>query len=136
MTEHTLSLELRYLLYTCLWMLVIWVPYILAQVIGSRGKAFTYPDEGVNMPVWCERWKKAHYNLVENIVPFAASVIAAEFIGLHTSTTAACAVIYFWARVAHPFAQALRIPLTRTAVYFVGWAATIMYLFAILKTAI
>jgi uncharacterized MAPEG superfamily protein len=127
-----LSVELRYLLYVGILLAVMWVPYILAQ-IGQLGLLTTlsYAKEG-EMPVWAARLKRAHYNLVENVPLFAIAVIAGEFRGIHTATTAACAMIFFWARVAYPVAAVAQVWGTRTAAFTVAWLAAIVYLFVVL----
>jgi uncharacterized MAPEG superfamily protein len=84
------------------------------------------------MPGWAARLKRAHYNLVENIPLFAVAVLAGEFGNIHTTTTAACAMIFFWARVAHPVATVSNTRGTRTAAFAVGWAAVVVYLFVVL----
>lgn len=133
--EHALSTELRYLLYTAFLMVVLWVPYILAELnVTGVVKALSYPDERT-LPAWAERLKKAHYNLVENIGPFAIAVLAGEWLGVHTGVTALCAIVFFWARVAHPIAQVVRIWGTRTLSFAVGLAATAVYLYEILSQA-
>jgi len=133
--EHELSTELRYLIYTAILMLVLWIPYIVAELkMTGIGKALSYPDERT-LPRWGQRLKQAHYNLVENVGPFAIAVLAGEWLGIHTPLTAACAMIYFWARVAHPITQVVRIWGTRTAAFAVGVGATLVYLIAILLEA-
>ena len=108
--EHALSTELRYLIYSGILMLVLWIPYILAELnVTGIAKALGYPDER-SLPDWGKRLKSAHYNLVENIVPFAIAVGAGELLNVHNGTTAACAAIFFWARVLHPIAQVTPIP--------------------------
>jgi len=130
--QHELSTELRYLIYTAILMLVLWIPYILAELkMTGIGKALSYPDERT-LPEWGQRLKQSHYNLVENFAPFAVAVLAAEWLGIHTALTAACAMIFFWARVAHPIAQVVRIWGTRTTAFAVGLGATLVYLVAIL----
>ena len=129
---RALSLELRHLIYTALLLAVIWVPYILAH-IAQVGPvvAFSYPER-VEMPDWAARLKRAHYNLVENIPLFAIAVIAGEFRGIHTGVTAACAMVFFWARVVHPVAVVFNVFGTRTAVFTIGWWAVVVYLFVVL----
>ena len=128
-----LSIELRYLIYASLWLAILWIPYILAH-LSSVGvvRALSYSDGVLEMPVWAQRLKKAHYNLVENIVPFAVAVGSGEILGIHTETTAACALVFLLARIAHPFAQVFAIWGTRTAAFAVGWLAVVIYLLAIL----
>jgi uncharacterized MAPEG superfamily protein len=129
---RALSLELRYLIYTAILMAVFWIPYIVAhsKQIGAA-LSLSYPDT-TDMPVWAARLKRAHYNLVENIPLFAIAVMAGEFRGIHTGVTAACAMIFFWARVAHPIAVLSHIRGSRTAVFTVGWIAVLVYLFDVL----
>lgn len=133
--EQALSLELRYLIYTAILTLVMWVPYILAEM-GTTGlaRAMSYPDER-SLPPWARRLKAAHYNLVENIAPFAIAVLAGEWLDVHTAVTAACATAFFWARVAHPFAQVTRISGARTATFAVGLGASLVYLIEILMVS-
>jgi uncharacterized MAPEG superfamily protein len=133
--QHELSTELRYLIYTAILMLVLWIPYIIAELkMTGIGKALSYPDERT-LPRWGQRLKRAHYNLVENIGPFAVAVLAGEWLGIHTPLTAACAMIFFWARLAHPIMQVTRIWGTRTATFAVGVGATLVYLVTILLAA-
>jgi uncharacterized membrane protein YecN with MAPEG domain len=129
---RALSLELRYLIYVAILMAVIWVPYILAHIaqVGPN-QAFSYPDP-VEMPPWAVLLKRAHYNLVENVPLFAIAVLAGEARNVHTATTAACAAIFFWARLAHPIATVAKIWGTRTAAFAIGWAAVVVYLFVML----
>ena len=130
--DHTISTELRYLIYCGLLMLLLWIPYILAELARTgAGKALSYPDERT-LPLWGQRLKRAHYNLVENIAPFAIAVIAGELLNVHNSLTQACAMAFFWARVAHPIAQVTRIWGTRTLTFAIGHAACLIYLGAIL----
>ena len=133
--QNELSTELRYLIYTAILLLVLWIPYIIAELkMTGMGKALSYPDERT-LPMWAQRLKRAHYNLVENIGPFAVAVLAGEWLGIHTPLTAACAMIFFWARLAHPIMQMARIWGTRTAAFAVGVGATLVYLAAILLEA-
>jgi uncharacterized MAPEG superfamily protein len=127
-----LSVELRYLIYAAILLGIIWVPYILAH-IGQVGlvKALAYNNED-EMPDWAAKLKRAHYNLVENIPLFAVAVLAGEFAGVHTGVTAACAMVFFWARVAHPIAQVAGIWGTRTAAFAIGWLAVVIHLLTVL----
>lgn len=127
-----LSVELRYLVYVAILMALIWVPYIVAHIaqVGFM-QAMRYQDD-TRMPAWAKQLKRAHHNLVENIPLFAVAVMAGEFANVHTATTAACAMIFFWARVAHPIATVSQIPATRTVTFAVGWAAVLVHLCVVL----
>ena len=133
--QPELSSELRYLIYTAILMLVLWIPYIIAELkMTGLGKLLTYPQER-QLPMWGQRLKQAHYNLVENCCPFAIAVLSGEWLGIHTSLTCTCAVIFFWARVAHPIMQVTRIWAMRTAAFAIGMIATLVYLVAIIVEA-
>jgi uncharacterized MAPEG superfamily protein len=129
---RALSTELRYLIYLAFLMAFTWVPYVVAhsrQVGGA--KALSYPDS-CEMPDWAARLKRAHYNLVENIPLFIIAVLAGEFRNIHTATTAACAMIFFWARVAYPVATVAHIWGTRTLTFTIGWIAVLVHLWVVL----
>ena len=127
-----LSIELRYLIYVAILLAVMWVPYIVAHIqqVGLV-KALSYFHED-EMPPWAARLKRAHYNLVENVPLFAIAVLVGELRNVHTAVTAACAMIFFWARVAHPIAQVSQVWGTRTVAFTIGWVAVIVHLFLVL----
>jgi uncharacterized MAPEG superfamily protein len=131
---RALSLELRYLIYVTVLLGLLWIPYILAH-IAQVGPvlALSYPER-TEMPPWAARLKRAHYNLVENFPLFAVAVIAGEFRGIHTAVTAACAMIFFWARVAHPLAAISPVWGARTACFAIAWVAVLVELFVVLTS--
>ena len=52
-------------------------------------------------PAWAERARRAHTNLVENLVVFAALVLAAHVAGKTNDWTALGAQLFFWGRIGH-----------------------------------
>jgi uncharacterized MAPEG superfamily protein len=66
---------------------------------------------------------KAHVNAVENLVVFAALVLAAVAAGVSTPVIASASVVYFWARVVHALAYTFGIPWVRTLAFTVGFLA-------------
>ena len=130
-----LSVELRYLIYVAILLAVIWIPYIVAHVmqVGLQ-RALAYNDDEA-MPPWARLIKRAHYNLVENVPLFVIAVLAGELANVHTATTAACAMVFFWARVVHPFAMVAKIWGLRTVVFTIGWIAVVVHLFVVLTAA-
>ncbi len=128
-----MTLELKMLVYTAALVSVMWLPYILAR-IAQYGvvEALTYRADGKPVAAWAERAKKAHYNAVENLLPFAVLVLAAHVLGIHNGATTLAAMTFFWARVAHFVAYTAGIPLARTLTFAVGWAAMICLLVQIL----
>jgi uncharacterized MAPEG superfamily protein len=103
---------------------VLWLPYIIAH-IGNVGfmPALTYRADDEPLPDWAARAKKSHHNAVENLAPFAALVIVAHLAKEANAATAAAAVTYFWARVAHYVLYIAGVPFGRTLTFAVGWAA-------------
>ena len=121
-----MSTELHYLALTALFTALLWIPYIL-NVIGRNrlSDAVGYPSAPLAMSPWAERLKKAHYNAIENLVPFAALVLVAHATGTTNDATAGAAAVYFWARIVHAVVYALGIPWLRTAAFAVAWGAII-----------
>jgi uncharacterized MAPEG superfamily protein len=68
------------------------------------------------------RAKRAHLNMIENMVLFAALVLIAAVAGKANATTAMGALIFFWARLVHAVVYLLGIPWLRT----VAWAVSVI----------
>jgi hypothetical protein len=60
-----------------------------------------YPENPKPQSAWAQRMMKAHDNAVENLVVFAALVLAAHALGVSDGATATACVVYFWARIVH-----------------------------------
>lgn len=103
---------------------LLWVPYILNEIMvrGVVG-AVGYPDNPKPLAKWAQRLKAAHYNAVENLVVFAALVLIAQAIGMHSAAIAGAAQVYFWARVVHAAAYTFGIPWVRTLAFVVGFGS-------------
>src|SRR5574338_755119 len=69
---------------------------------------------------WAGRAQRAHHNMLENLVLFAALVLVAVAAQKTNSTTLAGAQVFFWARVAYAFVYLIGIPWLRTAVWTVS----------------
>jgi len=69
---------------------------------------------------WAGRAARAHHNMIENLVLFAALVLAAVAAGRTNSTALLGAQIFFWARLAYAVIYVAGIPWLRTAVWFVS----------------
>ena len=121
-----LTTELTYLALVTVLTGLLWVPYIL-NTIAVRGLVNTvgYPADPKTLAPWAARLKRAHANAVENLVVFAALVLAASIANLTNEATALACVVYFWARVAHAVVYALGIPWVRTLAFVVGFAAQV-----------
>ena len=130
-----LSVELRYLAYTALLSLLLWIPYIVSE-IGTRGlsRAVGYPTGFYDdLPAWAQRCHRAHMNLVENLVPFAALVLIAHVAGVASDLTALGARLFFWARIAQTVVHIAGIPWLRTLAFAVGWIGNLLIFWAIMS---
>ena len=116
--------ELLYLVYVTALTGLLWVPYILDR-IATRGllDAVGYPDNPKPQSPWAQRLKRAHANAVENLVVFAALVLAANALGITGGAIATAAIVYFWARVAHAVVYAAGLPWLRTLAFTVAFFA-------------
>ena len=116
--------ELLYLVYVAALTGLLWIPYILDRIAtwGLSG-AVGYPENPPPQSPWARRMMKAHDNAVENLVVFAALVLAAHALGVAGGAVATAAVVYFWARVVHVLAYTFAIPWVRTLAFAVGFFA-------------
>ncbi|MCW5738358.1 MAG: MAPEG family protein [Enhydrobacter sp.] len=72
------------------------------------------------------RARRAHLNMIENLVLFAALVLIAAVAGKANAATATGAAIFFWARLAYAVIYVAGIPWLRTAAWFVSVIGMIM----------
>ena len=69
---------------------------------------------------WAGRAARAHHNMLENLVLFAALVLVAVTAGKTNATTLLGAQIFVWARLAYAAVYLAGIPWLRTAVWGVS----------------
>jgi uncharacterized MAPEG superfamily protein len=69
---------------------------------------------------WAGRARRAHLNMLENLVLFSALVLIAAVAGKANATTAMGAMIFFWARLAYALIYLIGIPWLRTLAWFVS----------------
>lgn len=116
--------ELVYLTWVTALTGLLWVPYILDRVfVWGLTDAVGYPANPKPQSAWATRLMKAHSNGVENLVVFAALVLAAHAAGIGSSATATACAVYFWARVVHVLAYTFAVPWVRTLAFTVGFFA-------------
>ena len=116
--------ELVYLICVTVLTGLLWVPYILDRIaVWGLNDTVGYPANPKPQSAWATRLMKAHSNAVENLVVFAALVLAAHAVGLSNSATAMACVVYFWARVVHVAAYTFAVPWVRTLAFAVGFFA-------------
>jgi uncharacterized MAPEG superfamily protein len=71
------------------------------------------------------RLSRAHANLVESLVAFAAVVLAANAMGISNRWTVAAATLYLAARIVHALAYAAGVTILRSSAFYAGWLATV-----------
>ena len=69
---------------------------------------------------WVGRAQRAHHNMLESLVLFAALVLIAVATNKTNSATLLGAQLFFWARLAYAVVYVAGIPWLRTAVWFVS----------------
>jgi uncharacterized MAPEG superfamily protein len=69
---------------------------------------------------WAGRATRAHRNMLENLVLFAALVLTAIVAGRTNSATLLGAQLFFWARLAYAVIYVAGIPWLRTALWVVS----------------
>ena len=98
---------------------------LLAGVIGAMQQvglpALLGNREGMaEITGWAGRAQRAHRNMVENLVLFAALVLVAVVAGRTNATTLLGAQIFVWARLAYAIIYVIGLPLLRTLSWFVS----------------
>ena len=132
--ETALTIELRLLVYSAFLCLILWMPYILSEImVRGVSRAVGYPTgEYKDLPDWAQRCQRAHLSLLENLAPFAALVLVAHAIDATNAATALGAQLFFWARVVQAVVHIAGIPWIRTVAFLVGWAGNLIIFWQIL----
>ena len=127
---------------TDLWMLV-WTTvlcalmpmiYVSGELLAPGGVEWGLGnrDTSFELPPWAARAKRAHANLVENLVPFAALVLVAHVSGRANEMTALGATIFFFSRLAYALVYTAGITVVRTLILFVGAGGLLLILIQLL----
>ena len=129
-----MSTELTSLVEVSTFTALLWVPYVLNRMV-VRGIPATvgYPNDPEPLARWAQRLRAAHANAVENLVVFAALILAAHALGVSTPVTAAAGPLYLWSRVAHAVTYTFRVPWLRTLAFVGGFAAQMMVAWELLR---
>ena len=119
--NHLITPELHWLVLTLLMTALFWLPYILNRIIetgvwATLGVPKLRPDAA-----WAERLMRAHANAIENLAIFAPLVLAVQFTGINTASTATACMVYLCARLVHMLAYLAAIPVIRTLAFTAGF---------------
>ena len=118
-----MSPELKYLLFS---VVLTFVQVLIAaaaanQVVGLTTLAGNRDDVPV-MTGFAGRAKRAHLNMLENMVLFSALVLIAVVAQKTNAMTALGAMIFFWARLLYAVIYLIGIPWLRT----LAWAVSVI----------
>ena len=110
-----------------LWSVLLAFVQMLVAVQGAMGQVGLMPlfsnREGLpEIKGWGGRAARAHRNMLENLVLFAALVLVLAVSGKSNSTTVLGAQLFFWGRVAYAAIYVAGIAYLRTA----AWAVSII----------
>lgn len=127
-----MNVELKWLCYTALLAASLWMPYVIGvnttEFTGKKELLIRPPDHSKMQP-WVHRSLRAQQNMLEQLLPFAVLVLIGAVAKISTPVTVACAVSFFWLRVAHAIGMVsglARLPL-RPLLYVSGWIVTLVY---------
>lgn len=116
-----MSPDLKYLLFSTI---LAFVQVLVAamganQVVGLNTLAGNREGLG-ELTGWAGRAKRAHLNMIENMVLFTALVLIAVAAGKANAMTAMGAMIFFWGRLAYAVIYVAGIAWLRTLAWFVS----------------
>jgi uncharacterized MAPEG superfamily protein len=133
--------ELFWLLLTATLATSLWIPFVVGvntqpyEGEDSAEDFFVRPPNHNRMVPWVHRAYRAHQNLIEQFVPFAAIVIIGHLLKVSTPVTAWCAAIFFWLRIAHAVGMIsgkARMPL-RPIIFTTGWIVTMVMVWEVMR---
>lgn len=129
-----MSPDLKYLLLSTI---LTFVQVLVAamganQAVGLNTLAGNREGLG-EIPGWAGRAKRAHLNMIENMVLFTALVLIAAAAGKANAMTAMGAMIFFWARLAYAVIYVAGIAWLRTLAWFVSVIGMAMIAWELLK---
>ena len=125
--------ELEVLVWLAGLTIFMWLPYILAHIVNvGLMQALTYRADSEPLSDWAARAKRAHYNAIENLIPFASLVIIANLANVTNEATVSAAIAYFWLRLAHYLAYVSGLPFGRTLTFAGSWLAQLCILYQVL----
>ena len=129
-----MSVELEMLVWVSTLTLFMWVPYVLSAMVNDGPIAsFKWQGDEKQRFIWAERAKRAHYNAIENLIPFAAIVIVAHLAEISNDATAAAATAYFWLRAIHYVFYTVGISYIRTPAFALSWLAQLCIVYQIIS---
>lgn len=90
-----------------------------ATMLGNR-------DDFPTVTGWPARGRRAHRNLIENLLPFAIVVLTAGQLGISNGVTQAGAVLFLAARLAHAASYLAGVGAPRALAFYAGTLGTLL----------
>ena len=75
---------------------------------------------------WAGRARRAHHNMLENLVLFAVLVLVTEITNKNNAMTGLGAQLFFWARVIYAVIYVIGLPWLRTGVWVISMIGLIV----------
>jgi uncharacterized MAPEG superfamily protein len=109
----------------------LWIPFIIGVNLHPPAgvEPFKRGYDRTILPDWVQRADRAHMNLLEAAMPFAAIVLLAHLVGANSAATAWLAVVFLGLRLAHAIGMITgwtQFPL-RPLIFTAGWACVVAY---------
>jgi uncharacterized MAPEG superfamily protein len=125
-----MSLELQFLV----WSVALAFIQMLVAVTGAFLQVGlpTLAGNREKMPEmlgWTGRAERAHRNMLQSLVLFAALVLTAQVAGKLDATTALGAELFFWARLAYAAVYIAGLPWIRTGVWAISVVGLLLIFF-------
>jgi uncharacterized MAPEG superfamily protein len=131
MTPIAMTTDLWCLLALMILAASLWIPFIIGVNMHPPAgvEPFVRTYDRTILPDWVQRADRAHLNLLEAAMPFAAIVLMAHLVGANSATTAWLAVVFLGLRVAHAVGMITglaQFPL-RPLIFTAGWVCVVAY---------
>ncbi|MEM8591806.1 MAG: MAPEG family protein [Pseudomonadota bacterium] len=133
-----MTTELFWLTMTMALAASLWIPFIIRVTTTQAGEAV---DNGLpryaDMGRAAQLANRAHINLVEQGMPFAALVILAHMLEVSSLATGLAAAAFFWLRLAHAGVMLWvdrQIPI-RPIIFTLAWSCSVTFVVEILRLA-
>ena len=125
--------ELFYLLLSVGLCGVLWIPIVIERVlrIGLSETVGNNLDEKM-VPEWAKRLKRAHRNLVDNIIIFGILILILQVADKNSDTTGFASLIFFYARLVQSMSHIFGVTWVRTISFLIGWLATAVIFFVLI----
>jgi uncharacterized MAPEG superfamily protein len=126
-TLHEPPVELRVLIFVALLALALPLLQIAIHIRRFGGTAVRGNRDGYpRLDGLAARVSRAHANMIESLLPFAAVTLSSSIMAAADLYTEAASVLYLAARLVHAISYILGITVVRSAAYYAGVIATVV----------